>query len=416
MIEDASAQEVPLGDEIVEAEMVCRRALDADYPSLIHREAPRNPEGWFELLCGIPYDRTRVAALRRLKADAERIGLCSPYAVERFAVLQAYLVALPRLRSLPVDESVNRQFCATCRQLAFGSQTRGSQTGESRLALGSDAFAELAQIVTFRRFHAGQLSFDIMKMPIGWLLKVHSIELPGLIRELISGIGGVGPMVAPHVNYWRSNPLVILKREQERALWRIGRSIERDYRIKGLIASSWLYSVMVGQSSPHLAWVRDFFINHNAYVLDLGPALADSGFLVGSEKRRRLYADGDVRPRETLVLWRREDMIAWTKSQTEFGDTACPRYVPHADARATKRLPANPKLRTDRTLRSGQLTLIDCKRWLHYKPKSYIMIIVLFPALCAAIVATIIWSAGAGCVSFIFAFAVMWLSQYFFLQ
>jgi hypothetical protein len=413
MIEEHSAQEAPLADEIVAAEILCRRALDADYPDLIHRlpGAPRNPEGWFELLCGIPYDRTRVAALRRLKSDAERTGFCARYAVERFAVLQSYLVALHRLWSLPVDDSVNRQFCATCRQLASGPQT-----GESRLALGSDAFEELAKIVTLRRFHAGQLSFDIMKMPIGWFLKVHPIELPGLIRELISGIGGLGPMVSPHVSYWRSNPLRIPRREQERALWRIGRSIERDCRIKGLIASSWLYSVMVGQGSPHLAWVREFFVDHNAYVLDLGPSLADSGFLVGSEKRRRLYANSDFRPRETLVLWRRADIIVWTNSQSEFGETDRPRHASLASARASQGLPAKPKLHADRRLRSGKLTLIDCKRLLHYRPKSYIMIILLFPALCAAIVVTTIWTVEAGCLSFIFAIAFMWIFQYFFLQ
>jgi hypothetical protein len=81
---------------------------------------------------------------------------------------------------------------------------------------------------------------------------------------------------------------------------------------------------------------------HSAYVLDLSPALDDSGFLVGSEKRRRLYANGDFRPRETLVLWRRADIIAWTNSQSEFVGTARSRRAPLANASATRSLPAIP--------------------------------------------------------------------------
>jgi hypothetical protein len=46
MIEKTLTQEVPLGDEIVVAEMLCQRAHDADYTDLTHRvaEAPRSPK------------------------------------------------------------------------------------------------------------------------------------------------------------------------------------------------------------------------------------------------------------------------------------------------------------------------------------------------------------------------------------
>jgi hypothetical protein len=402
-----------LKNEIVAAETLCRHALETDYADFIVRipAAMKSPEGCFELLCGIPYDHRRMAVLRRLKVEVEQRGLRVPNAVERFVVLQSYLIALPRLPSLPIDEDVNRQFIATCRQVASPFLTR-----ESRLEQDSAAFTELAQIVTLRRYHAGELSFDIMKMPRAWLLKAHPIELPGLVREIVYGMGGFGPVVIPHVNYWRRDPIIISSREHKRALLRIGKCIERDRRIKGLVSSSWLYCDTVGKHFPHMGWLRDFFVDHNAYVVDLGPALVDSGFLIGNEKRRRLYAEGEFHPRETLILWRRAEIMAWMRSYLAQGAESRPHKVPPLDVRAPERSPTKRKPIMRRMLRSGRLTLIDCKRLLWYKPRTYIAIVLLLPALCAAILATATWTVGTGYLAFIFAVSFMWLFQYFVLQ
>jgi hypothetical protein len=406
------AQEVTLNDEIITSETLCRNALQADYPEFIDRllEVPKNPEDCFELLCGIPYDPKCVQRLHRLKAEAERVGLRIPYSVERFIVLQAYVVSLPRLLYLPVDQGVNKQFCATCRQIASPVQAP-----DTRLALDSDAFAELAQIVTLRRFHAGQLSFDIMRMPRAWLLKVHPIELPGLIREISAGFGGLGPVVMPHVNYWRSNPLFILQGEQQRALRRIAKSIEHEYHIRGLIASSWLYALEVGELFPYLAWVRDFFIEHHAYVVDAGPALVDAGFLVGSKQRQRLYAEGKFHPRETLVLWRRADMLAWANSCPQVQESVCP--VNRTPNTTTIRHPLSaPNSDASKKTQTRQYTLIDCKRLLYYRPRRYIVMILLLPALCAAILSGAGFTVWTMPPTFIFVVFLMWLFQYFYLQ
>jgi hypothetical protein len=410
--ENIVTREVTLDDEVVASETLCRRALQTDYPGFPDRlpTAPKYPEDCFEMLCGIPYDRKHVQALYRLKAEAERIGLRTPYAVERFIVLQAYLVSLPRLLSLPVDQSVNRQFCGTCRQIALPVQAP-----DTRLALDSDAFAELAQIITLRRFHAGQLSFDIMKMPRAWLLKIHPIALLGLIHEIWSRFGGFGPVAMPHVNYWRANPSFILRREQERALWRITKSIEYQNDIKGMIASSWLYSPNLAESVPHLGWVREFFIAHNAYIVDAGPALEDAGFLVGSEKRRRLYADGGFRPRETLVLWHRADMLAWANKCRDLHEPASPRNRP-SNTRATRHTHPHQNSNVNRTTKSKQYTLIDCRRLLYYRPRCYVFAILLLPALCAAILSGAGWTAWAMFPTFLSVLFFMWLFQYFLLQ
>jgi hypothetical protein len=408
MIEKTLEPDAPLHSEIVAAATLCRNALKADFAGFVHRipAALKSPEGCFEVLCRLPHDRRLMKALRELAA--EQLGSAPPHALGRFIFLQSYLIALPRLLSLPVDEGVKRQFIATCRQVASPFLTRGS-----RLEQDSDAFSELAKIVTFRRFHAGELSFDIMRMPRTWLLRVHPIELPNLIREIMCGIGGFGPVVIPHVNYWRPNPMIISRWEHERALLRIGKSIERDSHIKGLVSSSWLYSDAVAEHSPHLGWLRDFFVDRNAYVVDLGPALVESGFLVGSEKRRRLYGEGVLRPRDALILWRRADIMEWISRVLPHPEVGRP-YLPQ-HMRPSQPL-TKQKLIAHRILRSGQYTLIDCKPLLFYKPRRYVVMILLLPALYGALLAATIWTAEIGCLAFFLVILFMWLFQYFILQ
>jgi hypothetical protein len=441
-----------LADAIAECEARCQFALENDYPELALRLSPAlaSPEKCFQLLRGVPYERASVDEMRELRAAAVRSAMGdTAHMVERFVVLQAYLVALRRLPTLPVDESVHRQFLGACRDLVSAPRRL-----DNRLSQECDAFAELAQIVTLRRFHAGQLSFDVMKIPRAWLLKVHPLDLPGLVREIISAFGGLGPVVIPHVCYWRANPLFVLRKEQERALWRIAKSMERDVRIRGFVSSSWLYSTAVGEVSPHLAWLRNFFVDHGAYVVDAGPPLQEAGFLVGSASRREFYSQGTFQPRETLVLWRRSDIIAWASARAEFEDiqstnaslAMAPPVAPQPrscrprtheisfpasrshEAHSVNAKPAGhpfggahihtatSTLQPYRALRSGQYTLIDCKRLLFYRPRTYITLILLLPALCAAFMTAAASTATVGVLAFLLVIPVTWLFQYFFLQ
>lgn len=351
-----------------------------------------------------------MEAVRRLKNDADELGRSGPFSVEHFLALQTYLVALPRLLQMPVPDSIKRQFCITCRDIASTLQQP-----DHRLALQSHEFRELAQIATLRRFHAGQCSFDVMpRMPFAWLLKAHPFDLPGFIGALCVGMRGVGPMVEPHINWWRTNQMLLTKREHERSIWRIAQFVEEQPEIKGLVSSSWLYGVETGDQSPHLAWLREFYAAENARIIDAGPVVdaAERGFLVGNELRLKQYVSGVFRPRETIVLWSRADMLAWASRHPELADGAAKRAVspaPKAMAGAPARAPA-------RHWRSGKWTLIDCRRLLFYRPRVYIARVLALPALLGAGIAGAIWSAAAMPFAFVGLVACLWVFQYFFLQ
>ena len=150
-----------LDHSIRDAEGLCRLALNSEYAGLADRltGAPEGPKGWFALLRGIADDPVSAQTLERMCSGVERLGY-ERGTVERFAVLQSYLEALPLLSNRPVHESINRQYCATCRRIASRTQWPGSHFDRD-----GDAFDELARIVTLTRYHAGQVSFDVMAMP-----------------------------------------------------------------------------------------------------------------------------------------------------------------------------------------------------------------------------------------------------------
>jgi len=293
---------------------------------------------------------------------------------------------------------VHWQFCAMVRGVAAGQKTWAGYFDHA-----TDAFQELARIVTLRRFHAGQSSFDIMSMPRNWLLRVHPMALPAVVRELLAGLGGLGPVVMPHLNYWRASPTLLLRQENTSAMLRIARCLERQPRIKGLVAASWLYSEAVGDVSPHLAWVRQFYAENGACLVDMNPAAQRAGFLVGSAARRQLYAEGKFRPRETLVIWRRQDMLDWAARQ---GDET----TPHAAAGRTRSLGVGKRLA------SGQITLLDCEAFMTFHPRWYVVCVFVVPAIVLAAAAAAGLGLYAVLPALLLAVPALWLFQYFCLQ
>ena len=397
-----------LDEEIDIAAQACRNGLRERYGHInLPASAPGSPQEWFELLRSFVRDQNSLRAFETIVGDAEASGDFKPGALELYGVLQAYLVALPRLHALPVHESVKRQYCVACRRIANHPDSYPRQFGYR-----TDAFHELARIVSHRSFHAGQISFNIMAMPRTWLLRVHPLALPGLLHEIVFGVRGIGPLVTPHVNYWRGNPGMLFEKENERAFWRIAKTIEMQAEIKGLTAVSWLNCREIANASPHLAFVREFYLNNGAYLVDMNVAPLDSGFRIGNATRQSLYDQGRFRPRETLVIWRREHILDWARKY-ESGQNRGP---------ASKRLPASADLKphwrfdANKTLSSGRFTVLNCEQLLTRRPRRYLTLVFLLPCIVAVTASAVMLGLGAILPVGMGAVVVMWLFQYFCLQ
>lgn len=408
---DGASPAQNLDDELRRAEESCRAALSTEYSEVVGLPGlPRSPEGWFDLLRGVPQDRGRSAALQAIVRQAEKSYGFRPGSIERFAILQAYIVSFPMIESLQVHDSVKHEYLVTCRQIAAGSRDFGDQFN-----LGTDAFEELARIVTLRRFHAGQDSFDIMVLPRTWLLRAHPLALPGLVREIALRLRGFEPIVMPHINYWRANRRLIFKQENERSLWRIAKTVEMQPRIKGLASMTWLNCKATGEVSPHLRFVRQFCLDNGGYVVDLNVAPVGSGFMIGDARRKSLYEEGKFRPREALVLWPRDAMLRWANLyEREYRSGQCK----NSAERRHVAEPSKPVWQFDanKTFSSGRFTLINCEPLMRRRPRRYITLVFLLPCLLAALATAAL--AGIGAVLPVVSATVIliWILQYFFLQ
>lgn len=125
---------------------------------------------------------------------------------------------------------------------------------------------------------------------------------------------GFSPFLEPHLNDRRKNRLTLTQAEGIRSYYLMARSLELQTGVLGLAAFGWLFSPATGKVSPQLAWMREFPLKHGAVgVSSVGPAPDDTGFLIGSEERRRQYEQGQYKPTLGYILWPRRAMIEWAK-------------------------------------------------------------------------------------------------------
>jgi len=292
---------------------LCRDALDQDFAD---RPAAlcRPPEDWFRLLHGLGFPR-HPAERAELQALAAAVEGWRPHGgFERYALVQAMLAALPRLPGLPVDTAVKEFFCTLYARFA-----RPEAKFAARYDIDGPRYTEMAELATLRHFPAGQHDWWVDGLPRSWLLRVHPLALPGLLG-MLRRIGGFGPLARLHINHWRPNQLMMLEGEAERSYHRIARSLALQPEIRGLMGTSWFYAPDVRQASPHLAWMRDFFAGRGAFLGEMERASAARGFLTGSAKRREMFEAGRFHPRTTLVLWARDDLLAWADSRKDLAE------------------------------------------------------------------------------------------------
>ena len=229
-----------------------------------------------------------------------------PHTLERWLLIRAALAAVPKVVTYPICDDVKVLWADEA--MFF---VRPPTAWLAAFSLGHVRFSEMAKIATLRRFPAGQFHWEMSGLPRSYVLRTGWRDRPKLLAYVLGHLGGFAPMAEIHVNDRRKNRLTLTEAEGAKSYYLLAKSLELQPEVRGLFTESWLYCDSTATVSPRLAWLRQFLLDNGAILVSLGPAAADSGFLVGSEERRSLYDTGKYRPKMTYALWSRRAMLAW---------------------------------------------------------------------------------------------------------
>jgi hypothetical protein len=267
------------------------------------------PDRAFQFLSRITIHPGSGAELARLCAsipsDAGR------NAVERTLLLLASQHAVAQVPGLAVSDSVKGLFAD---EFQFFANPPAAWVG--CFQADDVRYREMVRVATLRRFPAGQFQWEVSGFSRSWVAKARQ---PWRVLGYVLGrMGGFAPLLELHLNARRKNRLILLEKEAGISYYRAARAVEMQPAVRGLMMGSWLFCESTARITPRLAWLRRTPQSAGALIVELGPAPTDSGFLTGSEERRKLYEQGVYRPNLACVLWPRKPLIEWADQHPEF--------------------------------------------------------------------------------------------------
>jgi hypothetical protein len=286
---------------------LCRQKLEeASFAAIVSRLGPRgNPERAFDLLSRVTSAAPEIADLcASIPSDP------SQCVVERTLLMLASQHAIREVLSLPVSDGVKELFAAE-----FQFFAAPPPAWAPHFKWDDVRFLEMARIATLRRFPAGQFHWELAAFPRSWVARASQ---PLRLLAHVAGMGGFAPLFEMHLNERRKNRLIVLEQEANLTYYRAARSIEKQPEVRGVMMASWLFCETTAQVTPRLSWLRQGPLSGGASVFDLGLARPDSGFMTGSEERRKLNEQGAYRPKFACVLWPRKALIEWANRHPEF--------------------------------------------------------------------------------------------------
>jgi hypothetical protein len=303
-------------ERIQETRSLCRTMLGS--PPLAEAEATIAHAGLTPEVCS---RLLRAGAMR--KSPAPELAALHPadvpegagsydFALERALLVRTAILSLDAIPDLPVDESVKHLFCRE-----FTAYARPPATALDNFAMDGSRFAAMSGIVSLSRFPAGQYHWIISGIPRSWFRRVSMARLPGFCYFLAAYTHGWAPFFEPHLNGTTSRSTFVTEREYFKSFYRMAAAIEKQPRIKAIMASSWLYSRETHRINPHLAFFNRPYMEAGGLYTDLGPALPGSGFLEGDPQRAELYKSGEYHPTNALILCSRIQAIAWKQAHPE---------------------------------------------------------------------------------------------------
>jgi hypothetical protein len=292
-------------ERLQQSEIACRSMLEDSVFRKISDRVPSSlakPEDCLAVLSRVTYSPASVTPLKALAADTA----AEPNQFEQWILLRSALAAIPKLAVFPACAGVKALWAAEAMLL---TEPASAQT--SIFAIDHVRFREMARIISLQRFPAGQFHWELSGLPRMHIPRTSWRRRPHALAFIATKLGGFAPLIEIHVNARRRNRLTLTESEGLRSYFLIAQTLKEQPEVKGLFATGWLFCESTGRITPQLAWLREFFLRHGAFVASTGLVPEDTGFRTGSEERRKLYEDGLYRPTDAYVLWPRREMLEW---------------------------------------------------------------------------------------------------------
>jgi hypothetical protein len=230
----------------------------------------------------------------------------------RCVLVRASAAALDEALKLRVSDSVKRLVLQH-----FADFANPPERWQGMFAPGSVRYQEMVKIVCFQRIPAGQHDWVVSYFPRGWVRDA-GLRNGARLAACLLKMGGRGPLWEIHVNDRRPAPFLMRARDGHECYYRVAMSMQCQPEVKGVMCCAWFYSEELARVSPHLAWLRETFVQNGAIVADIGRAPESAGYMVGDLKRKELYERGEFHPVYSVVLWPKDALMDWAKRHPEF--------------------------------------------------------------------------------------------------
>lgn len=183
----------------------------------------------------------------------------------------------------------------------------------------NDFFLKDLNICSLRLFPAGAQLVQLSLL--NWYFILRSIRYGGLNQNSLSKFLEASSF---YLTKTRKEPLFYEKHLDTRWLrdfsqegWRkfyvrIAEMLRINTHVQGIFGVSWFYDPYLASISPGLLYLRMIPEKGGAKVFKFGRTGLDiSHAIATSQKRRKLYEEGEYMPTAYVLIWLRDDLIAW---------------------------------------------------------------------------------------------------------
>lgn len=194
---------------------------------------------------------------------------------------------------------------------AFDRILTGIEHAENGYFLhGNELFAKDLGLCRLKLLPCGAEVVDV------WSGIPRSMLLRGGVSQSIQGavfvarLGGFKPLYESH---WDRRLIRRFRPEEYDLCYvRIAHLLQLNPQMRGMFGSSWWFDPIINEIAPELLFLRQTPIENGARVFRVGTdAGAVRDAIQFSKKRKALYESGRFTPCRYMLVWARDDMLAW---------------------------------------------------------------------------------------------------------